>query len=354
LTRDGNRLGLHAVIVDDGAGGAELMAWALQRSGFALEWDPVDSEAALAAAVTRDVDVILTDNVLPNLKARRVVEVVKASNARAPVILVTGPIREGEKAACLREGAAAHLSKDNLDRLGEVVRGALEDRELREEVRLAQKRYRDLVESVPGVVYIAEPGEGGRWRYVSPQIEDLLGYSPEEWTSDPTMWFQRIHPDDRARVMEAEGNLIGSSHSDQPEYRMIARDGRVVWVRDQARYLEDGSGGLFHGFMIDVTARKRVEEDLRRSELRKQALFESSFDCVIIADHEGRIMEFNPAAEKTFGYGREEAIGRLLAETIVPPSLRDAPAAGLKRFVETRRPTVLDRRIEIAGMRCLP
>jgi two-component system, cell cycle sensor histidine kinase and response regulator CckA len=351
LTRDGNRLGLHAVIVDDGAGGAELMAWALQRSGFALEWVPVDSEAALAAAMTADVDVILTDNVLPALKARRVVEVVKASNVKAPVILVTGPIREGEKAACLREGAAAHLSKDDLDRLGEVVRGALEDTELREEVRVAQKRYRDLVESVPGVVYIAEPGERGRWRYVSPQIEELLGYSPEEWTADPTMWFQRIHPHDRERVLEAESNLIGSSDSDQPEYRMIARDGRVVWVRDQARYLEDGAGGLFHGFMIDVTARKRVEEDLRRSELRKQALFESSFDCVIIADHEGRILEFNPAAEKTFGYGREEVIGRLLSETIVPPSLRNAHEAGLKRFIETRRPTVLDRRIEIAGMR---
>jgi two-component system, cell cycle sensor histidine kinase and response regulator CckA len=351
LTRDGNRLGLHAVIVDDGEGGAELMAWALQRSGFALEWVPVDSEAALAAAVTPDVDVILTDNVLPDLKARRVVEVVKASGVRAPVILVTGPIREGEKAACLKEGAAAHLSKDNLDRLAEVVRSALEDKDLREEVRVAQKRYRDLVESVPGVVYIAEPGERGRWRYVSPQIEDMLGYSPEEWTADPTMWFQRIHPQDRERVMEAEGNLISTSDSDQPEYRMIARDGRVVWVRDQARYLEDGSGGLFHGFMIDVTARKRVEEDLRRSELRKQALFESSFDCVIIADHEGRILEFNPAAEKTFGYGREEVIGRLLAETIVPPSLRDAHAAGIKRFLETRRPTVLDRRIEVIGMR---
>jgi PAS domain S-box-containing protein len=351
LTRDGNRLGLRAVIVDDGAGGAELMAWALQRSGFDLEWDPVDSEAGLAAAVTRDVDVILTDNVLRDLKARRVVEVVKASNVKAPVILVTGPIREGEKAACLKEGAAAHLSKDNLDRLGEVVRSALEDTELREEVRVAQARYRNLVESVPGVVYIAEPGERGRWRYVSPQIEDMLGYSPEEWTADPTMWFQRIHPQDRERVMEAEGNLISTSDSDQPEYRMIARDGRVVWVRDQARYLEDGSEGLFHGFMIDVTARMRAEEDLRRTELRKQALFESSFDCVIIADHEGRILEFNPAAEKTFGYGREEVIGRLLAETIVPPSLRESHAAGIKRFVETRRPTVLDRRVEVTGMR---
>jgi two-component system, cell cycle sensor histidine kinase and response regulator CckA len=351
LTKDGNRLGLHAAIVDDGAGGAELMAWALQRSGFDLEWDPVDSEAALAAALTRDVDVILADNVLPDLKARRVVEVVNTSRVRAPVILVTGPIREAEKVACLREGAAAHLPKDNLERLGEVVRGVLEDKELREEIRVAQKRYRDLVESVPGVVYIAEPGEGGRWRYVSPQIEDLLGYSPEEWTADPTMWFQRIHPDDRARVMEAEGRLISTSHSDQPEYRMIARDGHVVWVRDQARYLEDGSDALFHGFMIDVTARKQAEEELHRSELRKQALFESSFDCVIIADHEGRILEFNPAAEKTFGYRREEVIGRSLAETIVPPSLRDAHAAGIKRFVETRQPTVLDRRIEISGMR---
>jgi two-component system cell cycle sensor histidine kinase/response regulator CckA len=351
LTREGSTLSLHALIVDDGAGGAELMAWALQRAGFDLEWGRVDSEDALIAALTRDLDLILADNTLVDLKARRVVELVNASELKVPVILVTGPIREAEKVACLKAGAAAHLPKDNLDRLGEVVRDALEDRELREEVRVAQKRYRDLLESVPGVVYTAEPGERGRWLYVSPQIEDVLGYSPDEWTADPTMWFRHIHPEDRARVMEAEGNLIGTSESDQPEYRMIARDGRVVWVRDQASYLEDGSGGLFHGFMIDVTARKDAEEELRRSELRKQALFESSFDCVILADLEGRILEFNPAAERTFGYTREEVVGRPLADTIVPPSLRDAHIAGLKRFVETHEPRVLGRRIEISGMR---
>jgi two-component system cell cycle sensor histidine kinase/response regulator CckA len=351
LTREGSRLSLHALIVDDGAGGAELMAWALQRAGFDLEWGRVDSEEALLAALTPDLDVVLADDTLAALRARRVVEMVNTSGIDAPVILVTGPIREAEKVAYLKEGAAAHLPKDNLDRLGEVVRDALEDRKLREEVRTAQKRYRDLVESVPAVVYTAEPGEGGRWLYVSPQIEDLLGYSPEEWTADPTMWFRRIHPDDRASVMEAEGNLVDTFHSDQPEYRMIARDGRVVWVRDQARYLEDGSGGVFHGFMIDVTARKQAEEELHQSELRKQALFESSFDCVIIADHEGRILEFNPAAERTFGYRREEVVGRLLAETIVPPSLREAHAAGFKRFLDTRRPTVLDRRVEVSGMR---
>jgi two-component system, cell cycle sensor histidine kinase and response regulator CckA len=351
LTRGVGTLALRALIVDDSPGGAELMAWALQRAGFELEWKRVDSEDALVAALTRDPDVILADNALVDLKGRRVVELVNASGVEAPVILVTGPIREAEKVACLKAGAAAHLPKDNLDRLGEVVRNALEDRELREEVRVAQKRYRDLLESVPGVVYIAEPGERGRWLYVSPQIEDMLGYTPDEWTADPTLWFRRIHPEDRARVMEAEGNLIGTSDTDQPEYRMIALDGRVVWVRDESSYLEDGSGGLFHGFMIDVTARKQAEDELQRSELRKQALFESSFDCVIVADHEGRILEFNPAAERTFGYKREEVVGRLLAETIIPPSLRDAHAAGLKRFVDTRQSTVLDRRIEITGMR---
>jgi PAS domain S-box-containing protein len=95
----------------------------------------------------------------------------------------------------------------------------------------------------------------------------------------------------------------------------------------------------------------RSREALRDSEARKAAVVESALDCVITIDHTGEVMEFNPAAELTFGYREDEAIGREMAELIVPPSLRERHRQALRRHVETGRSTLLGQRIELTGMR---
>jgi PAS domain S-box-containing protein len=95
----------------------------------------------------------------------------------------------------------------------------------------------------------------------------------------------------------------------------------------------------------------RATEALRESEALKSAVVESALDCVITIDHEGRVTEFNPAAERTFGYKAEDAIGREMAELIVPPSLRERHRAALRRYVETEEPTIIGRRLELTGMR---
>src|SRR6185437_5690657 len=84
---------------------------------------------------------------------------------------------------------------------------------------------------------------------------------------------------------------------------------------------------------------------------RLSAYLEAAIDCVIVADASGRIVEFNPAAERTFGYSREEALGRGIAELIVPPSLRERHIAAFARFVKTREGNMLGRRVELTGMR---
>ena len=94
-----------------------------------------------------------------------------------------------------------------------------------------------------------------------------------------------------------------------------------------------------------------AEEALRESEARKGAILESALDCVITMDHEGRVVEFNPAAEATFGIPARDAIGREMAELIIPPELRDAHRAGLARYLETGEGTIVGRRIELRGMR---
>jgi len=134
------------------------------------------------------------------------------------------------------------------------------------ELRATEEDYRLLVEQVPAVVYIAEPGATGRWHYVSPQIEAMLGFTVEEWTADPGMWLQRLHPDDHARALAEEERIIGSGgehniYSDT--YRLLHRNGATVWVRDDAMMLRDREGrATWQGVLVDVTREKLLEERL--------------------------------------------------------------------------------------------
>ena len=97
--------------------------------------------------------------------------------------------------------------------------------------------------------------------------------------------------------------------------------------------------------------RRRDAEELSANEARHRAMLDAALDCVVTMDHEGRVVDFNPAAERTFGYTADEAVGRDMAELIIPPELRERHRQGLARYLETAEGAVLDRRIEITGMR---
>jgi len=119
------------------------------------------------------------------------------------------------------------------------------------------------------------------------------------------------------------------------------------WFEVHAYPVEDGLSVYFR----DITDRKRAELDLRDSEARTTAILRSAMDCVVTMDQEGRITEFNPAAERTFGYARDDVVGKPLADTIVPPSLRDRHRQGLARYLETGVVQVIGRRVELTGRR---
>jgi diguanylate cyclase (GGDEF)-like protein/PAS domain S-box-containing protein len=128
------------------------------------------------------------------------------------------------------------------------------------------QRQGELIERLPAVIYVAEPGAQGRWRYVSPQIEEMLGYSADEWLADPELWARRVHPDDRSRVLkeEEDESVQGSRARVASEYRMLTRDGYVVWVRDEAVLRLDPDGTKrYDGLLIDITERKRFESQLQ-------------------------------------------------------------------------------------------
>jgi PAS domain S-box-containing protein len=117
--------------------------------------------------------------------------------------------------------------------------------------------------------------------------------------------------------------------------------------------LRDTNGNIirWYNLLIDIDERKRAEQELRRSETRKAAILDSALDCIVTIDHEGCITEFNPAAERTFGYRRDEVLGRRLADVIIPPAIRERHRQGLTRYLATGEARVLGRRMEMTALR---
>lgn len=184
-------------------------------------------------------------------------------------------------------------------------------------------RYRTLVEQLPAVVFMAFLDKGIGEAYVSPQIEELLGFSQEEWLNDPVRWYQQIHPDDKLRWSMEAADLFLSGTPLKSLYRVMARDGRVVWFQCEAKMVrnEDGRPWFIHGVAFDISELKRAEENLRKSESMLEGLFEHAPDTVVVVNDEGRILRVNSQVERMFGHKSDELLGQPV-ETLIPEKFR--------------------------------
>ncbi len=153
-----------------------------------------------------------------------------------------------------------------LQRANDQLEAELAERKQMEgDMRNTEAKYHGLVEQMPAAVYIWELGDGGACLYVSPQIERMLGFTVAEWLADPELWFKQVHPDDRRQAVAAEeysrttGAPLGS------EFRMVTRDGRAIWVRDQSVVLldEKGQPRFNQGLLVDITESKQIQEALQ-------------------------------------------------------------------------------------------
>ena len=139
-----------------------------------------------------------------------------------------------------------------------AIERAEEDRRLRED------RFRAMVENGPAIIYIDSIDDTASTIYISPQVEEVLGFSPDEWYADRELWVKLLHPDDRARAIAENARHNETGEPYLLEYRLFARDGRVVWVHDEARMVRDERGmpRYSHGVLIDISERKRAEEQV--------------------------------------------------------------------------------------------
>jgi diguanylate cyclase (GGDEF)-like protein/PAS domain S-box-containing protein len=178
---------------------------------------------------------------------------------------------------------------------------------MEERLRQTESRYRTLVERMPAVVYIQEIGSPNGAMYMSPQIETLTGYAPEE-CKDPDVRWAMVHPDDRQWLQSRDGQSGKPGEVVTTEYRVLHRDGRVVWVRNESVLVEDEESGsrYWQGFMLDITERKCVEEELKESEERYRLVARATNEVIWDNDLLTGTQTWNGAIQTMFGYPLEE------------------------------------------------
>jgi PAS domain S-box-containing protein len=229
-------------------------------------------------------------------------------------------------------------------------------RKAEERLREAELRFRTMVEQNPAVFYVQEldPNDPSRsiTTYVGPGDEELTGYPRQATAADPALWRELVHEDDRERVFAADAasNTDGSDLFSE-EYRIVRKDGRVVWVLDEARLIRpQDRPPYWQGFQLDITGRKEAEQRLQDAHEHLRLMVDSALDAVVSMDTDGLIIGWNPQAETTFGWSAEEVVGRSLVETIVPHAYRAAHSEGLQRWHQTGEGAVLNARIEIQAL----
>ena len=184
-----------------------------------------------------------------------------------------------------------------------------------------EAKYRALLEQIPAVVFMAYLDRGISEAYVSPQIEAALGYSREEWLEDPVRWYEHIHPEDKQRWSLEAAEMFLSGKPLRSAYRVIARDGRVIWFQCDARMMrrEDGRPWFIHGVAFDISDLKRIEEERQEERNFISAILDTVGALVVVLDDEGRILRFNPACELTSGYSMEEVQGKYFWDLLSLP-----------------------------------
>jgi PAS domain S-box-containing protein len=204
-----------------------------------------------------------------------------------------------------------------------------------------EERYRALVEQIPAVVFMAYLDKGIGEAYVSPQIEASLGFSQREWLEDPVRWYQQIHPEDKMRWSTEAAEMFLSGKPLRSAYRIVARDGRVLWFHCEAKMIrrDDGRPWFIHGVGVDVTELKQAEGALHQERNLLSAILDTVGALVVVLDSEGRIVRFNRACEQLTDYSFEETQGKPIWELFLASAEVDQFRSLFQQISEQVKPT---------------
>ena len=342
---------LRVLQIEDSAIDAALICHALESAGHDVSAERVETAAQMRAALDAGAwDVIVADYRLPQFDAPAALDVLHETGRDVPFIVVSGTIGEETAIAMMKSGVDDCVMKDHLVRLAPVVEREIREAKARAEHRAAQRamcaseeKFRSYIEKAPVAVLVADAG--GRFVDCNRAAEELLGYDTAALLQ---MNVLDIHPcEDRGAVLRQLARLAGEGHV-QGEFRLQRSDGRMIWASINATTIGQGRS---LAYCVDVTEVRRAADALRESEAKLNCVVESAMDAVMMIDGAGRIVLWNAAAERIFGYAPAEALGRELHTLVVPDRLTDLAATGIAQFSATGAGRVIGQTLEAIARR---
>lgn len=215
--------------------------------------------------------------------------------------------------------------------------------------RESEAKFRALADLIPQLAWMADATGSIHW--YNQRWYDFTGATAEE--VEGWGWRKFHHPDHVERVVERIRHCFATGLPWEDTFPLLGRDGTYHWFLSRALPMRDESGDIvgWFGTNTDVTRLRETEEALRSSEALKGAIMASAMDCIISITEDSRVVEWNPAAERTFGFRRQDAVGRMLSELIIPPAFRKLHHEGLRHYLATGEGKVLNKRVELEAIR---
>ena len=290
---------------------------------------------------------LLKDEAASRTSFRELMEKGSIRYENLPLQTKTGERLEVEMVSSLYEEDGENIIQYN-------VRGITDRKEHEAKLRASEERYHDLFASSPMAVFVCD--KNAVIQQYNRVAAELWGRVPvvgvEQHCGSVKLWLPdgTFLPHEQSPMVEVLRTGVPARNV---EVYIERPDGSRLPVLVNFAALKDARGeitGAITSFM-DINERKQAEEALAESEARKSAMVSSALDGIITIDHEGTILEFNPAAEEMFGSRREEVLGREMAELIIPPPLRGRHRAGLARYMATGDGPILGLRLELTALR---
>lgn len=251
------------LIVEDRPDDAELTARALKRAGIEHTYRRVETPAGMRAALREERwDLVIADYSMPQFSGLAALQLLRDSKIEIPFILVSGTMGEDKAVEAMTRGADDYVLKNNLARLPPAVERELREFEVRTERNRAQERYRSLAERVPVGLFRVSPA--GEIIEANPAMAEMLGFSDGDSVKGINISELWLKPDERERLL-AIMRKDGVVQNFAMEMRRL--DGSVIWIEQNARAVFDPPGTLayYEGVLVDVTARKRAEDEANRA-----------------------------------------------------------------------------------------
>ncbi len=300
--------------IEDSPDDAELIAREL-RKVYTIAHKVVSTGPELIAALQQHWDIVLSDFSMPGFSGLEALEIIKQKAPALPFVFVSGTIGEERAVIAIKSGATDFVIKDSLKRLIPVVERVLKEAELQRKFREAeanlqksQALYQLLAENSSDI--IAVMGEDYLVKYVSPAIESITGYKPQDLLG--TIGLRLMHPQDAGFIQDTLAAALKNETPFQISFCVRRKDGAEIWLEALGKIITDANTLEKNILTVtrDITERRKAE-----ARVREQAtLLDIARDAIIVRDLQHRILYWNKGAERIYGWTNQEALSRSVQE----------------------------------------